>query len=255
MDHEDRNAIAAGRGRAAGLLRRITDNQVVVIGDTPLDIAAGGQCARVACRRHRRHSLAEFAPYADWPVTDLGKSGCGFYRGLRNKTRCLMQCGLPMPHMHMNWRPFRGPGIAAAHRRSENGKLFWRASSIRSADKSSRPQWPGTNQISLPSARFHTETHKLAWRNLIAGPPRNLKRRYREFHDRPAVKTALEEAFVWGAWKVSTRWRSPSRPSDFVQMQRSCLTSYQCPGAHRKRDGCGIGPSLFRATRKAGSMT
>jgi phosphoglycolate phosphatase len=76
-DHEDRDEIAVlARERGSRLLREdISGGQVVVIGDTPLDIRCGRAIgARVLAVATGSSSLAELRAHnPDWAVTDLGK--------------------------------------------------------------------------------------------------------------------------------------------------------------------------------------
>jgi phosphoglycolate phosphatase-like HAD superfamily hydrolase len=74
-DHEDRNEIAVvARDRGSQMMRRkLSGEEIVVIGDTPLDIACGkaisAKILAVATGRYRREQLAEHSP--TWAVEDL----------------------------------------------------------------------------------------------------------------------------------------------------------------------------------------
>jgi phosphoglycolate phosphatase-like HAD superfamily hydrolase len=74
-DHEDRNEIAAiARDRGSRLLgRRLDGKEIVVIGDTPLDIKCGRSIsARVIAVATGGATMADLRPYqADWTVPDL----------------------------------------------------------------------------------------------------------------------------------------------------------------------------------------
>jgi phosphoglycolate phosphatase len=74
-DHIDRNQIAvAARRRGEELLGgRLADHEVLVVGDTPLDIACGRHIgARVLAVATGGHKLEELRPHhPDWAVADL----------------------------------------------------------------------------------------------------------------------------------------------------------------------------------------
>jgi phosphoglycolate phosphatase len=76
-DHADRNRIAeAARRRGQALLGHpLADNQVLVIGDTPLDIACGkhigARTLAVATGRHGLDELRDHQP--DWAVANLSQ--------------------------------------------------------------------------------------------------------------------------------------------------------------------------------------
>ena len=74
-DHEDRNEIAVvARDRGNQMMRRkLSGEEILVIGDTPLDIACAkaisAKILAVATGRYRREQLAEHSP--TWAVEDL----------------------------------------------------------------------------------------------------------------------------------------------------------------------------------------
>ena len=76
-DHEERDHIAAiARQRGGRILNEeLRGNEVVVVGDTPLDIkcarAIGAKALAVATGGYSLAELAEHGP--DWVVEDLGK--------------------------------------------------------------------------------------------------------------------------------------------------------------------------------------
>ena len=76
-DHEDRNEIAAiARKRGARLLdQEVRGEEILVIGDTPLDIACGRAIgARILAVATGGSTLAELQSHCpDWAVTDLEK--------------------------------------------------------------------------------------------------------------------------------------------------------------------------------------
>ncbi len=80
-DHEERDQIAAiARERGRRILGgRLRNDQVLVIGDTPLDIrcgrAIGAKVLAVATGGHTLEELERFEP--DWAVADLRKIGAG----------------------------------------------------------------------------------------------------------------------------------------------------------------------------------
>jgi phosphoglycolate phosphatase-like HAD superfamily hydrolase len=76
-DHEDRNQIAAiAKQRASRLLgRALADREVLVIGDTPLDIQCARSIgARVIAVATGTYALEELQPHSpDWAVSDLSQ--------------------------------------------------------------------------------------------------------------------------------------------------------------------------------------
>jgi phosphoglycolate phosphatase len=87
-DHEDRDQIAAiARRRGARLLkRRLPDDQVLVIGDTPLDIrCARAIRAKILAVATGGHTLAELDRHQpDWAVADLRQIKPATVCGARN---------------------------------------------------------------------------------------------------------------------------------------------------------------------------
>ncbi len=75
-DHEDRNQVAAvARERGRRLLgEKLHGEEILVIGDTPLDVACAkaidARVLAVATGKHRREELASHQP--DWTVESLG---------------------------------------------------------------------------------------------------------------------------------------------------------------------------------------
>jgi phosphoglycolate phosphatase-like HAD superfamily hydrolase len=75
-DHEDRNQVAAiARERGRRLLgAKLRGEEILVIGDTPLDVACAkaidAKILAVATGKHRREELAHLQP--DWAVESLG---------------------------------------------------------------------------------------------------------------------------------------------------------------------------------------
>jgi len=75
-DHEDRNQVAAiARERGRRLLgEELRGEEILVIGDTPLDVACAkaieAKILAVATGKHRREELAHLQP--DWAVESLG---------------------------------------------------------------------------------------------------------------------------------------------------------------------------------------